>query len=315
LRIDDGRLAFDPTLPPAWRGYRVGIAWKGRMITLQVSALPDATGPLRGGRASYTLTDGMPIEIEHAGKRVLLRPGAPLVLELIPRAAGPVRPARGGFPQPFKAVIFDLDGVLADTAHLHHAAWRRLASEIGIAFDESIGERLKGVDRAASLEIVLGASASAYTQEQKHELAERKNGYYRASIAQFGPQDLLPGARRTLLEARAAGLKIGLASASRSARDLVRQLGVAEFFDHVADAALVSRPKPNPDIFLDVAYALGVSPDDCLGVEDAAAGIAAIKSAGMTALGIGDPSVLLAADAVLPNLAAFDLVDFVSPRS
>jgi alpha,alpha-trehalose phosphorylase len=221
----------------------------------------------------------------------------------------------GGFPRPFKAVIFDLDGVLADTAHLHHAAWKRLATEIGLAFDESIGERLKGVDRAASLEIVLGASASSYTQEQKHELAERKNAYYRASIAQFGPQHLLPGAHRALLEARAAGLKIGLASASRSAHDLVRQLGVAEFFDHVADSARVARPKPAPDIFLDVAAALGVAPADCLGVEDAGAGVAAIKAAGMTALGIGDPRVLSAADAVLPSLAAFDLVDFVSPRS
>jgi alpha,alpha-trehalose phosphorylase len=221
---------------------------------------------------------------------------------------------RNGFPRPFKAVIFDLDGVLADTAHLHHAAWKRLAAEIDVVFDESIGERLKGVDRAASLEIVLGAAADRYTKEQKHELAERKNGYYRASITQFGPQHLLPGAHRALLDARAAGLKIGLASASRSALELVQRLGVEDFFDYVADASRVTRAKPDPEIFLDVATALGVAPADCLGVEDAAAGVAAIKSASMTALGIGDPRVLSEADAVLPSMAAFDLSDFVAPR-
>jgi beta-phosphoglucomutase len=220
----------------------------------------------------------------------------------------------GGFPRPFKALIFDLDGVLADTAYLHHAAWKRLATEIGLPFDETIGERLKGVDRLTSLEIVLGAAADRYSAEQKLELAERKNAYYRASIAQFGPQHLLPGAYKALVEARAAGLKIGLASASRSAHELVRRLGVAHFFDHIADAALSTRPKPDPEIFLGVAAALGIEPSDCLGVEDASAGVAAIKSANMAALGIGDPRVLAAADAVLPNLIVFDLKDFVSPQ-
>ena len=318
LRIDEGRLTFDPILPDGWRGYRFGVAWKKGLVTVEVS----------GNKAQYTLTDGVPIEIEHSGKRSLLLPGAPLVDVLAPRAIGNdstaldrfaqlprasrAANAGGAFPRPFKAVIFDLDGVLADTAHLHHAAWKKLAGEIGLPFDDSIGERLKGVDRATSLEIVLGSATHKYTKEQKQALAERKNGYYRASIEQFGPADLLPGAHRVLVEARAAGLKIGLASASRSARELVSRLGVAEFFDHVADAALVARPKPDPDIFLGVAATLGIAPADCFAVEDASAGVAAIKAAGMAALGIGDPRVLAEADAVLPDLTAFDLIDFVS---
>jgi len=328
LRIEDGRLAFDPTLPQTWRGYRFGVNWKRRLITLQVV----------GDRAHYTLADGVPIEIEHAGKRVLLLPGAPLILPLSQSHGSAVmagassgagsatnvrkRPlrssrtptsARPGFPRPFKAVIFDLDGVLADTAHLHHAAWKQLAAEIGVPFDESLGERLKGVDRDTSLELVLGSSADAYTKKQKQDLADRKNGYYRASIARFGPQHLLPGAQHALEQARAAGLKIGLASASRSAHELVHRPGVAEFFDHIADAARIVRPKPDPEIFLGVAAALGVPPADCLGVEDASAGIASIKAAGMSALGIGNARVLAAADAVLADLSTFDLVDFVSP--
>lgn len=303
LRVEDGRLAFDPALPAAWRGYRFGVVWKSRQLTLEVV----------GGSAHYTLTDGVPVEIEHAGKRVLLLPGMPQVLPLVPHPAMTVGPARRGFPRPFKAVIFDLDGVLADTAHLHHAAWKQLATENGIPFDESLNERLKGVDRDTSLELVLGDLANRYTKQQKQELADRKNAYYRASIAQFGPQHLLPGAYRALLEARTAGLKIGLASASRSAQELVQRLGVADFFDHIADAARSARPKPDPEIFLGVAAALGVTPAECLGVEDASAGVAAIKSAGMVALGIGDARVLAAADAVLPDLSSFDLVDFVSP--
>jgi alpha,alpha-trehalose phosphorylase len=305
LRIEGGRLGFDPILPAAWRGYRFGVFWKRRMITVEVAV----------GEVRYSLTDGVPIEVEHAGRRVLLLPGTPTIVALAPPASRAAAPLRHGFPRPFKALIFDLDGVLADTAHLHHAAWKSLADEIGLPFDESIGERLKGVDRATSLEIVLGNAAGRYSSAQKQELAERKNGYYRASIATFGPQDLLPGAHRALLEARAAGLKIGLASASRSAQELVHRLGVADFFDHIADAALAARPKPAPDIFLGVAATLGVAPSDCLGVEDASAGVAAIKSAGMMALGIGDPLVLGEADAVLADLTGFNLVDFVAPQS
>jgi alpha,alpha-trehalose phosphorylase len=175
------------------------------------------------------------------------------------------------------------------------------------------GTKLKGVDRATSLEIVLGASAGRYTNAQKQEFADRKNGYYRSAIATLSAKDLLPGAREALRVARAAGLKVALASASRSAKELVERMGIADLFDQVVDAAAVVRAKPDPEIFQRAAAALGVDPAACLGIEDAQAGIAAIKSAGMAALGVGDAQVLEQADAVVPDLTSFELEKFVVP--
>jgi beta-phosphoglucomutase len=304
LRISDGRIGFDPTLPPAWRGYRFGVVWKNRRITVAVDAQT----------ASYTLTSGAPLSIVHAGKSLLLTEGATQAqaLNTLYPAAAPQGVAVA-FPRAFQALIFDLDGVLADTAHLHQAAWKRLTDEIGLPWNEGIGEKLKGVDRAASLEIVLGEASVKYTREQKQQLADRKNTYYRKAIETFSARDLLPGALATLKAARKAGLKIALASASRSAGELVERMGIGEFFDHIVDASTIARAKPDPEIFQRAAAALGVDAADCLGIEDAQAGIAAIKSAGMAALGIGDVRILGEADAVLPDLASFRLEHFVEP--
>jgi alpha,alpha-trehalose phosphorylase len=188
-----------------------------------------------------------------------------------------------------------------------------LTDEIGLPWNEDIGEKLKGVDRAASLEIILGEAAAGYTHEQKQQLADRKNAYYRKAIETFSARDLLPGALAALKAARNAGLKIALASASRSAGELVERMGIGEFFDHIVDASTIARAKPDPEIFQRAATALGVDAADCLGIEDAQAGIAAIKSAGMVALGIGDVRILGEADAVLPDLASFRLEHFVKP--
>jgi alpha,alpha-trehalose phosphorylase len=209
-------------------------------------------------------------------------------------------------------VIFDLDGVIADTAIVHHAAWKQLAEEIGVPFDDSVGERLKGVDRLASLDIVLEGADRTYTAAEKQALAERKNAYYVEQIERFGPQHLLPGARAAIATTRDAGLKIGLASASRNAPLLLERLGIADLFDYVVDAHRIERSKPDPEIFLAAARGLAVQPEDCLGVEDAAAGIASIHAAGMAAVGIGDAHALADADALLPSLAGFDIRSFVS---
>lgn len=303
LRVREGALGFDPVLPSAWRGYRFGVVWKGRCITLAVDAKT----------AHYTLTRGAPMGIVHAGQSLQLVEGATLSLELTDHSDTVAAPAPVTFPHAFEALIFDLDGVLADTAHLHHAAWQRLAGELGLPWDDSIGERLKGVDRAASLDIVLGEAAGRYTIEQKHQFADRKNGYYRKAIEAFSVKDLLPGALKTLRAARTACLKIALASASRSAGELVERMGIGEYFDHIVDASMVARPKPDPEIFQRAAAALGVDPAACLGIEDAQAGVVAIKSAGMAALGIGDARTLREADAVLPDLTSFELEKFVAP--
>ncbi|WP_044562353.1 beta-phosphoglucomutase [Azospirillum sp. B4] len=214
----------------------------------------------------------------------------------------------------FDAVLFDLDGVLADTAHIHFAAWRRLAEELGIHLEPTFEEKLKGVDRMTSLDLILAQGGPdgpvQRTVEERRVLADRKNGYYQAAIAEQTPDDLLPGARRVLEEVRAAGLKTSLASASHNAPPLLDQLGIRPLIDAIANPAAVKAPKPAPDLFLEAARLVGVPPERCLGVEDAVAGIASIKDAGMVAVGIGDPTVLTRADYVVPAIANFYISDF-----
>jgi len=210
----------------------------------------------------------------------------------------------------YKAVIFDLDGVITDTAHYHYLAWRRLAESEGIPFDEAFNEELKGVDRMGSLALILARGARSYTQEEKLALADAKNRHYQQLIATMTPQDLLPGALEALDAVRTAGLKTGLASVSKNAFTVLDRLGIRDRFDTVVDAARIANSKPHPEIFLTAAAQLGLSPQDCLGVEDAAAGVASIKDAGMVAVGVGSPEVLHRADVVIPSMRAFRLGDY-----
>jgi beta-phosphoglucomutase len=210
----------------------------------------------------------------------------------------------------FKAVIFDLDGVITDTAHYHYLAWKALAESEGVHFDHAFNENLKGVDRMGSLNLILAGSSKTYSMEEKLALAERKNNQYVELIATMSEADLLPGAIDALASVRAAGLKIGLASVSKNAFTVLDRLGIRDRFDYVVDAALIANSKPHPEIFLNAAAALGVAPADCLGVEDAVAGVASIKSAGMFAVGVGSPDVLTQADRVIPSLLEFRLGDY-----
>jgi beta-phosphoglucomutase len=292
MRPVEGRPAFAPVLPAPWRSYRFGLRWQDQHIRVEV----DANG------VAYTLAHGKSVEILHRGTLLMLCAGQTVHMPL--SHVSPVANLKG--------VIFDLDGVIADTAVVHHAAWKKLAVEIGIPFDDSVGERLKGVDRRASLDILLEQAARAYSEEEKEALASRKNDYYRQQIERFGPQNLLPGARTAVESVRRAGMKTALASASRNAPLLLEKLGIADLFDYVVDANHISRAKPDPEIFLAAARGLGLAPGECLGVEDAAAGIASIHSAGMTAVGIGQPQALAGADLLLPDVAAFDISRFTT---
>jgi beta-phosphoglucomutase len=210
----------------------------------------------------------------------------------------------------FKAVIFDLDGVITDTAHYHYLAWKRLADSVDAPFDEAFNEQLKGVDRMGSLELILARAPRTYTLDEKRKLADAKNRHYQELIATMTPRDLLPGALRALEDVRAAGLKIGLASVSRNAFTVLDRLGIRDRFDDVVDAATIANGKPHPEIFLTAAAHLGIDPKDCLGVEDAAAGVASIKDAGMVAVGVGSPDVLYRADRVIRSMEAFRLEDY-----
>jgi beta-phosphoglucomutase len=212
----------------------------------------------------------------------------------------------------FKAVIFDLDGVITDTAHYHYLAWKELAESQGVHFDHEFNERLKGIDRMGSLDLILASAARQrqYTPEEKLALAETKNKHYQELISTMSSKDLLPGAVEALDTVRRAGLRIGLASVSKNAFTVLERLGITDKFDYVVDAATIARGKPDPEIFLKAARELGVAPADCLGVEDAVAGVASIKAAGMFALGIGHPFVLTEADVVITSLKEFNLAAY-----
>jgi alpha,alpha-trehalose phosphorylase len=289
LRWQGGSPRFRPILPAGWTGYGFGILWRGRRLRVDVEALG----------ARYRLLEGAALTIQHYGRSVSLAPGQDITLPLSP------------FPRPARALIFDLDGVLTDTAEAHYRAWKRLADDLGIAFDRTRNEAMKGIDRDSSLTMLLDGSGLDLSPAERRRATDTKNGYYQAIIAGFSPADLFAGVRSLLEQARAAGLKIGVASASRNAPTLLERLGIMDLLDHVADAGAIAQPKPAPDIFLSVAHALGVAPVDCIGIEDSQAGITAIKAAGMPAIGIGDPKVLVAAERVIPHISKLRLRDYV----
>ena len=208
---------------------------------------------------------------------------------------------------PFRAALFDLDGVLVDSARLHFVAWKRIADELGIGFTEHDNEALKGVDRMGSLDLILALGGRMLGDTDRAAAADRKNGYYVEALATMGRDDILPGAEALVAQARAAGLKLAVASASRNAIAVLERVGLLGAFDHVADAGKVARSKPAPDIFLACADALNIAPARCVGFEDAAAGVTAINAAGMTSVGIGDPVILGEAKFVFSSTAAVDL--------
>jgi beta-phosphoglucomutase len=211
----------------------------------------------------------------------------------------------------YQAIIFDLDGVITDTAHYHYLAWRKLAMSLDVPFDAVFNEQLKGIDRMGSLELILARSTKKYSLEEKLILADRKNSDYQDLIHNMTPNDLLPGAQATLKAVRDAGLKIGLASVSKNAFAVLDRLGIASDFDYVVDATKISRSKPDPEIFLTAAENLGVLPSACIGIEDSVAGLQSIKSSGMYAIGIGDPTILAQADRVIPGLDQFNLSEYL----
>jgi beta-phosphoglucomutase len=206
-----------------------------------------------------------------------------------------------------KAVIFDLDGVITDTARYHFLAWKHMANQIGIDIDEEFNETLKGVDRMGSLDRILALGQKQYSDSEKHALADQKNEYYKVLIKGMSAKDLLPGAASALKSLKEMGVKTGLASVSKNAGTILDRLGISHCFDYVVDANLIAKGKPDPEIFLTAAKKLDVEPKDCVGVEDAVVGIQAIKSAGMYAIGVGDKSVLNQADRVIPDLTSMPL--------
>ncbi len=206
-----------------------------------------------------------------------------------------------------KACLFDLDGVIVDTAVYHYRAWKRLANELGFDFTEEENEKLKGISRVRSLELILEWGGVVKSDEEKAELATRKNDWYVEMVSSMEPEDILPGAAEFLRKVKAAGLKTALGSASKNSGLILEKTGLLPLFDAVLDGNSVTTSKPDPEIFLKGAEALGVRPENCVVFEDAVAGIEAAKAGGMKAVGIGSAQVLDKADLVVRGLFEMSL--------
>ncbi|HKM05663.1 MAG TPA: beta-phosphoglucomutase, partial [Sphaerochaeta sp.] len=271
-----GTFSFDPKLPTAWKGLSF-------CLTLHSSVLKVE---LRPDEAVYTLMTGTHLELVHRNETFTLEKGESRIFSLVPKLQG---------------VLFDLDGVLCDTAHLHYKAWKQVSDENHLHFDREVNKGLLGVSREASLQVILDHNEVDWPQEKRSEVLKKKNDVYVASLDSITPSDLFPGVLDLLTDLKKHGVKIALASASKNARTVCKKLGILERFDAIADITSVQKPKPEPDIFLAASEQIGVWYTNCVGIEDAKAGIEAIKRAGMQAVGIGPESELPGSDLLLKN--------------
>lgn len=275
LRLRQGRLSLWPRLPRGWKRLDFPLRYRGRRLL--VSARPAS--------AELLLQEGEPLDLIFCGRELRLEPQKPVRVS-----------CAGG-------IIFDLDGVLCSTDHLHYEAWKEMADREGIPFDRTINERLRGVDRMASLNIILEKASRPYSEEEKAALAEGKNNRYKELITRLVPEDAAPGAREVLQELRRRGVKPALASSSKNAPLILQRLGLTESFDAVVDGSCIRRAKPDPELFLTACERLGLQPADCLVVEDAEAGLQAAKAAGMSTAGIGPAAASALADIRLEELS------------
>lgn len=212
-----------------------------------------------------------------------------------------------------KAFIFDLDGVITDTAEYHYLAWKILAESLGVTIDREFNEQLKGISRIESLERILqlDASLTNMSNEQKEALAAKKNEHYLTLINELQPSAILPGIKQLLDKCVENKMKIALGSASKNAKTIVEKLGVIDYFDYIVDASKVEKGKPDPETFTNAADYLGVPYSACVGLEDAVAGVEAVNSAEMFSVGIGSFEHLNHAHYVVENTAELLFDDIV----
>ena len=280
------RLSLDPKLPEGWTGVRLSVLVGGDAVGLNITT--DTVTLSAPGRFDA------PLRVRVGRRSVDWWGTRPLCLPLGPEAV---------WPQPMKAALFDLDGVLVDTARYHFLAWRKLANSLGFDFTEEDNERLKGVSRTESLEIVLGLGSVSKSAQEKVELCDLKNRWYVERIQGMDPSELLPGVVDYLQALREKGVKIALGSASKNAGTILAKTGISHYFDAVVDGTTVEKSKPDPEVFLQGARALGVADADCVVFEDSRSGLAAARAGGMASVGIGKASHLPEADIVVGGLA------------
>ncbi|EAD1190255.1 beta-phosphoglucomutase [Listeria monocytogenes] len=206
-----------------------------------------------------------------------------------------------------KGVVFDLDGVITDTAHYHYLAWKKTAESIGIEFDEAFNENLKGVSRMDSLLLILKKDGreNDFTEEQIEALAADKNDFYVSLLKEITPADVLPGIKELIVDLKKQNLKCAIASVSKNARTVLSALEMEQEFDYIVDAAKITKSKPDPEIFVEACRGLGLETSELVGIEDAQAGIEAINAAGIVSVGVG--SGLRDADMTVKSTGLLDL--------
>ncbi len=202
-----------------------------------------------------------------------------------------------------KGIIFDLDGVICSTDEYHYQAWKSIADEEGIYFDRNINERLRGVSRAESLEIILERATASYSPEQKAALMEKKNNIYRELLKNMGPGDVTEEVRSTLRKLREKGYGLSIGSSSKNTRFILERTGLTDAFDGISDGNMISRSKPDPEVFIKAAGILGLKNGECLVIEDAVSGIDAANAAGFHSVGIGPAAECEGAEFKIQNLS------------
>lgn len=211
-----------------------------------------------------------------------------------------------------KAFLFDLDGVIVDTAIYHYQAWKQMANNLGFDISEEFNEQLKGVSRMDSLDIILKHGGIEVSDEEKLALATQKNENYLNLVSKMSPADILPGVSNFFVQVKQENIKIALGSVSKNAKLILERIGMLDDFDSIIDGTKISKGKPDPEVFLKGAEELGFSPAECLVFEDAVAGVESAKRAGMKAVGIGKENVLTEADVVFEDLVGVDIHDLLA---
>ena len=273
-----GEYSFDPKLPRGWKDLEFNLSLKGCVLGVKITA----------DSATYTLKSGERLEFYHRNEKVSLKAGEAKSFSL---------------KKKLRAVLFDLDGVLTNTAPLHYKAWKEMADREGLRFDLEMNKKLLGISREESLEVILKENGVEWSDEKKKATCTEKNERYKELLETLSEADILSGIKEFIAELKAYGVKVSLASSSKNARAILERLGLAESFDAMADAASIQKAKPEPDLFLQAAEKAGVWYSDCVAVEDAQSGIDAIKKGGITAVGIGKAAELRGADLVLGSTA------------
>ena len=213
-----------------------------------------------------------------------------------------------------EAVIFDLDGVIVTTDDYHYEAWKKIADQENIYFDREINERLRGVSRMESLDIILEKSSKIYNEEEKIELATRKNDYYKNLLENLTKEDILPGILETLNYLENKKIKTAIGSSSKNTMFILNKIGLTDKFDAIVDGTMIKNSKPAPEVFLQAAEKVGIKAEKCLVVEDADAGVEAGKRAGMRVLGVGSAKNNENADYKSENMEEFNIASIFLKR-